>query len=474
MKRSSSLRLTEWPSAADLLGVAPSLASPPRASASRPPQLHRLDDVLVAGAAADVAGERPADLLLGRVRVLGEQRDASASSPACRSRTGARAPPGSPPGSGGASAPAASPSTVVSSRPSAWTANTVQDFTGTPSSEHRAGAAARRVAADVRAGQAERLAQEVDEQQPRLDVRRARLAVHRDGERTHDVPLLAASVVLGHLRLLLSGGTAASAAVRSPRSVKTRTTLRLYSALPRTSSRGSRGLGREARRPRRSPRRRAPRRASASSAARARRLRGPTPVSAMPGRARPSRSSNETCTATPTVAKSPTLRSSFRYVPPARGPGSGTRTSVTISFGSSAVVNGPWKKLVDRDRPRPARAPCACTSAPAREHRRAPVALRVGVGERAADGAEVAHDRIGDLRRGVAEHAVAAPQQLRALAGPCAGRARRSRGRRPPRASPSSPAIRLMSTSASRRREAKLHQRDQALAAGRAPSPRPP
>src|ERR1700758_2955927 len=43
-----------------------------------PPQLggrpqHRLHDVLVAGAAAEVAGQRPADVLLGGVRVLVQQ-----------------------------------------------------------------------------------------------------------------------------------------------------------------------------------------------------------------------------------------------------------------------------------------------------------------------------------------------------------------------------------------------------------------
>ena len=69
----------------------------------------------------------------------------------------------------------ASPSTVVIAWPSAWTANIVHDFTGTPSSEHRAGAAARRVAADVGARQPESLAEEVDEEQPCLDVGGARL-----------------------------------------------------------------------------------------------------------------------------------------------------------------------------------------------------------------------------------------------------------------------------------------------------------
>ena len=51
----------------------------------------------------------------------------------------------------------------------------VQDFTGHAVDEHGARAAVRRVAADVRPGQPELLAQEVDEQQPRLDVGRARL-----------------------------------------------------------------------------------------------------------------------------------------------------------------------------------------------------------------------------------------------------------------------------------------------------------
>ncbi len=51
--------------------------------------------------------------------------------------------------------------------------------------------------------------------------------------------------------------------------------------------------------------------ASASSAAVAARFVGPTPVSAIP--ARPTEPfENETWTATPTVAKSPTLRSSLR------------------------------------------------------------------------------------------------------------------------------------------------------------------
>ena len=59
---------------------------------------------------------------------------------------------------------------MVIARPSACTANIVHDFIGTPSTQHGARAAARRVAADVGAGEAERLAEEVDEQEPRLDL----------------------------------------------------------------------------------------------------------------------------------------------------------------------------------------------------------------------------------------------------------------------------------------------------------------
>ena len=59
---------------------------------------------------------------------------------------------------------------VVISRPSAWTASIVQHFTDSPSTQHRARAAARRVAADVGAGEPDVVAQVVHEQPARLDV----------------------------------------------------------------------------------------------------------------------------------------------------------------------------------------------------------------------------------------------------------------------------------------------------------------
>ena len=132
------------------------------------------DDVDVAGAAAEVAGDRLADLCLARVGVLVQQRrPPSSSCPGCRSRTAGRAPPRSRPGSGAARRRCSSPSTVAISPPSAWTAKTVQDLTGRPFQLDRAGAATGGVAADVRAGQAERLADEMDQQQARLDLGRA-------------------------------------------------------------------------------------------------------------------------------------------------------------------------------------------------------------------------------------------------------------------------------------------------------------
>src|SRR3954454_1634853 len=64
--RGSSLRLSAWPTHFSLASTV-LMPGPPR----RGP--HGLDDVVVARAAAEVAGERLADLLLARVRVLGQQ-----------------------------------------------------------------------------------------------------------------------------------------------------------------------------------------------------------------------------------------------------------------------------------------------------------------------------------------------------------------------------------------------------------------
>ena len=96
--------------------------------------LHRPDDVVVAGAAADVALERVADLLLGRARVLAQQahrgeHEAGRAVAALEAR-GAR----ERLLDGVQRAVRREPSIVVISRPSAWTPSTVQDLTDSPSS----------------------------------------------------------------------------------------------------------------------------------------------------------------------------------------------------------------------------------------------------------------------------------------------------------------------------------------------------
>jgi hypothetical protein len=73
------------------------------------------------------------------------------------------------------------PSMVVIA-PSAWTASTVQLLTASPSRWRRAGAARRRVAPDVRAGQAEVLADVVHEQRARLDVMGVRDPIDGDAD----------------------------------------------------------------------------------------------------------------------------------------------------------------------------------------------------------------------------------------------------------------------------------------------------
>ena len=109
-------------------------------------------------------------------------------------------------------------------RPLACTANMVHDFTGAAVQQHRAGAAVRRVAADVGAGEPQILADEVDEQQARLDVGLVLLAV--DGELDRVIALTSSPSWRAH------APGAARAGQHSTRS-------RLYSADPRRSSLGS-------------------------------------------------------------------------------------------------------------------------------------------------------------------------------------------------------------------------------------------
>ena len=138
------------------------------------------DDALVAGAAAEVAGDRDPHLLLGRIGIVAQElgqrgqhaRRAEAALQAVIvaerllqriELVGARR----------------EPSTVVISWPSACTASIRQERAGQAVEQDRAGAADAVLAAEMRAGEAERVAQEIGERQPHLDLGLVALAVHR-------------------------------------------------------------------------------------------------------------------------------------------------------------------------------------------------------------------------------------------------------------------------------------------------------
>src|SRR4029077_4680112 len=169
--------------------------------------------------------------------------------------------------------------------------------------QHRTGAAMGGVAADVRAGQAKDLADQVHQQQPRFDLRFEARAVH------------------GHADLVGRHGycppAARCAALVSARCVSTRAMFCLYSTVPRRS-----GLGDVAA----AARFAASANVAASgffpfkncSASVALIGVGPRLVRPMPAASitPPPMTRNA---AAPAVAKSPTLRSSLTYAPPLPG-----------------------------------------------------------------------------------------------------------------------------------------------------------
>ena len=132
--------------------------------------LHRLDDVLVAGAAAQVAGHAGSGSLLrsGSGSPAAAGRRASAC-PACRSRTAGRVPCRSLPAPRAARRPARRPSTVSTSAPSHCTARWVQLLTDLPSMSTVQAPQWLVSQPMCGAGEAQFLAQEVDEQRARLD-----------------------------------------------------------------------------------------------------------------------------------------------------------------------------------------------------------------------------------------------------------------------------------------------------------------
>src|SRR5918993_698584 len=248
---------------------------------------HRLHDVHVARAAAQVPGDGPADLVLAGVGVAVEQRPAD-------QHHRRRAEP--------ALQAVALPEALLDGVELA-VARQALDGGDRPAvglhreqraglhrravEQHRAHPAARGVAPDMGAGEAQVGPDEVGQEHPGLDVVVALDTV--DGDRDlHGRPPLQSAVVL----------PASSAARASPRRTNTRTMWRLYSADPRTSLRGlaARAAASAASANNSSP---GCSPTSTCSASRAWTFEGPTEVSAMPASAiLPSSTSNRVATAT--------------------------------------------------------------------------------------------------------------------------------------------------------------------------------
>src|SRR5262245_17522015 len=232
MKRGSSLRLTEWPippTSGEVRGVAmaPPLLRRPRVLLARSRfsggVLDGLDDVDVAGAPAEVAGDRPADVGFRRIRV-GLEQGATGHQHAW-------------------SAVAALQAVLLEEAilDGMELAVPLEPFDGQEISAvglhgedrarlHRnavhqdsAGAAMRRIATDVGAGQPQLFAKEVDEEEPRLDLGLVLGAVDRDMD-----------LVTGHLY----APCARAIAFASARAVRTRAISFLYSTEPRRSAEG--------------------------------------------------------------------------------------------------------------------------------------------------------------------------------------------------------------------------------------------
>src|SRR5664279_4398718 len=190
MNRRSSRRRTLWPigvlvesNASFMLPM--SRSSDRRRGLARLAELDRLDDVVVAGAAADVAVEALADLLLARLRVVGEQlhrrhhharrAEAALQAVALAKRRLHRM----------QLAVLGEPFDRRDGAALHLRREHRARLDRAPVHVHGAGAALRGVATDVGAGQLQGLAQELDEQRARIDRPGDGLAV--DGERNGDV-----------------------------------------------------------------------------------------------------------------------------------------------------------------------------------------------------------------------------------------------------------------------------------------------
>src|ERR1700742_1420595 len=201
---------------------------------------HRLHDVLVAGAAAQVAGYRPPHVFLGGIRVaveqvLGRHHHARRAEPALQA--------------------VLLPEPLLDGMQLARRGQALHggDLTAVDLDrqhragldrpavdQHRAGAAVGRVAAAMGAGQPGTPADQVGQQQPGLDLGRLLGAVEPEPDLPQRDDLDVIGVVEHHRHGQAALSVVCAAAVVPPRRrlTKTRTRCRLYSAVPRWSVRG--------------------------------------------------------------------------------------------------------------------------------------------------------------------------------------------------------------------------------------------
>ena len=273
--------------------------------------LHGLHDVLISGAAAQVAGDAPANVVFAGLGILLKQR-IRRHQHAGRAEAALQAVLFFEAFLQRMELPSLiRPSTVRMSQPSACGVNMVHDLTVLPSSNYGARAAVAGVATDVRAGQSQHLANKVDEQQPGLDLSLAIAAIHFDVDYLllrHTSPVLRdlfASALdrarqgtkrqfLHQSLFCIPPGRAGPNSVALPRPPSCAACRRLASSsfLPRRNASAFVAFNR----------------------------RGPNIGQAdarLTGKLR--RRQTVTCAATAAVAKSPTFRSSLKYAPPLRG-----------------------------------------------------------------------------------------------------------------------------------------------------------
>src|ERR1700722_14950918 len=319
MKRSSSTRLRLDPRPPILISSRARDSSAVVVTLCLRPELlgrpeHRFHDVLVAGAAAQVAGQRPPHVFLRRIgvaveQVLGGHHHARRAEPPLeagllpeplldRVQLARR---------GQALHGGDLPAVALHRQHGAG-------LDGRAVDAHRAGAAVGRAAAPGRAGQPGAAPDQGGEQQPGLDLGDFLLAVDREPDLAdRELLRLVSEVVENHRhdQAALSAGAVAAVVVPPRiRVTKTRTRFRLYSAVPRWSVRGLAALAA-------SPAASAMLPAdsgcpvSAAAASVAPMVDPPTPGSAMPARLT-SDPEVSMARARPTRAKPPPRRSSFR------------------------------------------------------------------------------------------------------------------------------------------------------------------